>query len=112
MYNFNFLYLYYIIYIHILFIFFSGTSEVNIKWNTRKSIITTLINEQWESDDQENKIKTTLIINYLFYLHNNWYVEVKCQIGWMDGKAGLQQSKNFVTELMGEWMDGWNKIKL
>ena len=83
-----------------------------IKRNTRKSIITTLINEQWESDDQENKIKTTLIINYLFYLHNNWYVEVKCQIGWMDGKAGLQQSKNFVTELMGEWMDGWNKIKL
>ena len=70
------------------------------------------VDEQWESDDQENKIKTTLIINYLFYLHNNWYVEVKCQIGWMDGKAGLQQSKNFVTELMGEWMDGWNKIKL
>ena len=47
-----------------------------------------------------------------FKLNNNWYVEVKCQIGWMDEKAGLQQSKNFVTELMGEWMDGWNKIKL
>ena len=43
---------------------------------------------------------------------NNWYVEVKCQIGWMDGKAGLQHSKNFVTELMDEWMAGWNKIKL
>ena len=25
----------------------------------------------------------------------------------MDEKAGLQQSKNFVTELMGELMDGW-----
>ena len=48
-----------------------------------------------------------MIINYFFYLHNNWYVEVKCQIGWMDEKAGLQQSKNFVTELMGELMDGW-----
>ena len=23
------------------------------------------------SNQQENKIKTTLIINYLFYLHNN-----------------------------------------
>ena len=43
---------------------------------------------------------------------NNWYVEVKCQIGWMDGKAGLQQSKSLVTESMGGWMDGWNKIKL
>ena len=28
-------------------------------------------NQQLKSDDQENKIKTTLIINYLFYLHNN-----------------------------------------
>ena len=28
---------------------------------------------------------------------NNWYVEVKCQIEWMDVKAGLQQSKNLVT---------------
>ena len=107
MYNVKFLYLYYKIYIHILFIFFSGTSEENIKWNTRKSIITTLINEQWEANDQENKIKTTLIINYLFYLQNNWYVEVKCQIEWIDWKAGLQQSKNLVTASMGEWMNKW-----
>ena len=35
------------------------------------------------------------------------YNKIKCQIGWMDEKAGLQQSKNFVTELMGELMDGW-----
>ena len=40
---------------------------------------TTLKNEQWKSDDQENKIKTTLTINDLFYLHNNWHVKVKCQ---------------------------------
>ena len=33
-----------------------------------------------KSDDQENKIKTTLTINDLFYLHNNWHVKVKCQI--------------------------------
>ena len=76
------------------------------KMKTMKSKITTLKNEQWKSDDQENKIKTTLIINYLFYLHNNWYVEVKCQIEWMDGKAGLQQSKNLVTASMGKWMNG------
>ena len=37
---------------------------------------------------------------------------IKCQIGWMDGKAGLQQSKSLVTEWMGGWMDGWIKIKL
>jgi hypothetical protein len=107
LYNVNFLYLYNIIYIHILIIFFSGTSEENIKWNTRKSIITTLINDQWGVDEQENKIKTTLKKNYLFYLHNNWYVEVKCQIEWMDVKAGLQQSKNLVTASMGEWMNKW-----
>ena len=47
---------------------------------TMKSKITTLKNEQWKSDDQENKIKTTLTINDLFYLHNNWHVKVKCQI--------------------------------
>ena len=64
------------------------------------------INEQWVSDDQEHKIKTTLIINYLFYLHYNWYVKVKYQIGWMDGKAGWQQSKSLVTESIGGWMDG------
>ena len=53
----------------------------------------------------------------MFYLHNNWYVKAKCQIEWMDGKAGLQQSKNLVTASMGEWMNGWmnewmNGIKL
>ena len=47
---------------------------------TMKSKITTLKNEQWKSDDQENKIQTTLTINDLFYLHNNWHVKVKCQI--------------------------------
>ena len=38
---------------------------------------------------------------------NKWYVEVKCQIEWMDVKAGLQQSKNLVTASMGEWMNKW-----
>ena len=50
------------------------------KMKTMKSKITTLKNEQWKSDDQENKIQTTLTINDLFYLHNNWHVKVKCQI--------------------------------
>ena len=27
---------------------------------------------------------------------------IKCQIEWMDVKAGLQQSKNLVTASMGE----------
>ena len=50
-------------------------------WESRvKDCLQQSKNEQWESDDQENKIKTTLIINYLFYLHNDWHVEVKCQI--------------------------------
>ena len=47
---------------------------------TMKSKITKLKNEQWKSDDQENKIKTTLTIKDLFYLHNSWHVKVKCQI--------------------------------
>ena len=55
-----------------------------------KSIITTLKIEQCGSADQENKIKTTMIINYLFYL------QIKpCVVdGWMDG-------------WVGGWMDGW-----
>ena len=63
--------------------------------------------------DQENKIKTTLIINYLFYLQNNWYVEVKCQIEWMDWKLGYSNQKTWLLhQWVNEWMDKWNKIKL